>query len=202
MQNYTEKHFLSCPFNPLDKSLFVTYPKLKGLIYGRDAKTIDEWEKLMRYIIALYDPGSPLIKDNNDLTVRKQAAAEVAGFDIVLENDYLLKIYTCDDDDFTEVTVLYLKLYGNSRLWTMIQANLQTFWEYSLRLMTPISRAEKDKDLVSAVSMKSKMSEDLETINDRIERCLKKFYNGDIELEEKAKIKRITPESIADNTNV
>jgi len=198
MHNYTEKQFLNCSFNPLEKNLFKANPKLKALFYGKESKDADEWEKLVRYIIALYDPGSPLIKDNNDLTVRKQAAAQVAGFDVVLDNNYLLAIYTCDDEDFTEAAMMYLKLYGNTRLWTMIQANLQTFWEYSLRLMTPISRAEKDKDLVSAVSMKSKMSEDLETINDRIERCMKKFYMGDNDLEDKAKIKRITPESIAE----
>lgn len=198
MHNYTEKQFSNCSFNPLEKNLFKVHPKLKAIVYGKDSKTDSEWEKLVKYIIALYDPGSPLIKDNNDLTVRKQAAAQVAGFDLVMEDNYLLPIYTCNDDEFTEVAMLYLKLFGNTRLWTMIQANLQTFWEYSLRLMTPISRAEKDKDLVSAVSMKSKMSEDLEIINDRIERCMKKFYSGDSDLEDKAKIKRVTPETIAE----
>jgi len=197
MTIYADRDFANCNFNPLVKSLFKTYPKLKVLISRREQRTETEWEALLRYIIALYDPDSPLVKDNNDLTVRKQAAASVAGFDLLKDNEYLLPIYTCNDEDFAEVAIEYLKQYGNSRLWIMIQANLQTFWEYSLRLMTPISRAEKDKDMVSAVSMKSKMSEDLEIINDRIERCLKKFYMGDSELENVAKIKRVTPENIA-----
>lgn len=194
---YIEKNFSQCAFNPLAKDLFKTYPKLKALTYAREMKPEEEWEKLIRYIIALYDPGSPVINDNTDLTLRKQVAAQVAGFNVELDNEYLMPIYTCDDEEFTDVVILYLKLYGNSRLWSMIQSNEHLFWEYNLRLMTPISRADKDRDLVAAVSMKSKMSEDLEVISDRIDRCMKRFYVNDEVLEDAVKKKKITPESIA-----
>lgn len=184
--NYTKKDFERCLFNPFEK----VSPRLKEL---------SEDEKLLKYVVALYDPQSPLFKDYPELAIRKQTAALVAGYDVIIDNEYLESLYACNNDEETEVVINFLKIVQN-RIWAMIVSIEQTIWEYNLRLLSPISKGEsdKDKDLVSAVNMKSKMAEDLGIMNDRLDGYLKKFY-GDDRLEEKAEVKqlRFNPQSIA-----
>lgn len=193
--SYTWKSFKDCRYNPLGKDLFSENERLEELIEGKNGFSKGQWEKLMKYIIANYDPASPLIKDYSLLPKRKQVAAELAGFDLIKDEKLLQDIYSCQSEEFTEVVNDYLKEYGDNRLWAMIVSSLQLFWEFNLRIFTPI-KEDKDKDLVAAVNMKSKMSEELEKIHERIERLTKQFY-GDDELQEATKRIRKTPESIA-----
>jgi hypothetical protein len=94
--------------------------------------------------------------------------------DVLSDNEYLESLYACNDDRETEVIINFLKIVQN-RIWAMIVSIEQTIWEYNLRLLSPISKGEsdKDKDLVSAVNMKSKMAEDLGIMNDRLDGYLK-----------------------------
>ena len=193
--SYDLKGFSRCRCNPMVKDILKEYPRLNELIQDKAALGNSEWDRLLKYIVANYDAGSPLIKEYPILPKRKEMAAVVAGYDLVKDKERLKEIYSCNDDAFTEVANNYLKEYGDSRLWAMIVSSLELFWEFNLRIFTPI-KEDKDKDLVAAVNMKSKMSEELEKIHERIERLTKQFY-GDDELQDATKKLRITPESIA-----
>ncbi len=192
---FNEKDFTGCKHNPLVKDILKSYPRLEELIANTTEFSRDDWGRLLKYIIATYDPASPLIKEYTVLPKRKQAAAILAGYNIHTEDKFLNEIYACTHEEFTRVVNSYLKDYGDSRLWAMIVSSLELFWEFNLRIITPIQE-DRDKDLVAAVNMKSKMSEETEKIHERIERLTKQFY-GDDQLQEETKKIRKTPESIA-----
>lgn len=201
--NYTEKDFAGCLFNPLKKDLFKTYPRLTEMIKPFDEEAtdrlIDGHERKIRYVLALYDPKSPLVKTYPDWAARKVEAARISGYDLVKDKKTLEDLFTCNDDQILFAIHVYLRRFINDRLWGKIIANEETFWEYQMRLMTPVGKSEKDKDEMTAISVKSKLSEDLDKIGSRVDAYKKEFYLGDEALEQAVEQSfRFSPESIAD----
>ncbi len=85
----------------------------------------------------------------------------------------------------------------NNRIWSMIVSNEQTFFEYQTKLLSPVE-GERDKDILQALQIKSKIMDDLNTINDRLDSYYMKLYGEDQELLKVIKAdKRLTPEFIA-----
>ncbi|MEJ7827162.1 MAG: hypothetical protein WKF91_03175 [Segetibacter sp.] len=200
--NYTEKDFAGCLFNPLRKDIFKAYPRLTELIKPFDEEVDDksfaDHEKRIRYIIALYDPKSPLGKDYPEWTRRKQEAALLAGFNLTKDSALLTDIFTCMDEFVLYGIHVFLRQFVKDRLWGKIVANEETFWEYQLRLMTPIAKMKKDKDEMTAIVVKTKLSDDLDTIGSRVDSYKKEFYCGDEILEQVSEQPvRLTPEKIA-----
>jgi hypothetical protein len=194
--NYTKQSFDRCFFNPLEKDLFKSYPKLKELEppeIAEDDPLASEGEQLFKYVIALYDPKSPLIKDNPDLNQRKIAAAEIAGYS---DNGKLDIIFSCGSDYLVALIVGYLRNVVQSRLWASIQADEQVFWEFVARLHKPIAE-ESDKDGVSAIEKKIKLSQGRETISSQIEVNWNKFFSDDEDLKKKVRKHDYSPEAMA-----
>lgn len=201
---YTETHFKNCPFSPFDEKLFKRHPSLVALVPpdGEEGQegvmaTVSP-ENVLRYIIALYDPKSPLLKGEQNLNRRKDVAADIAGIDKEKYIKEVMFMYECRDDRFVLYVQNYLRYYAKSMEWAMIQSFEQAFWEYQSRLMQPIERGDKDKDLISAVQLKTKLSDDIQSLYDKYQAALEKFYGEDKELiVASAQITRFTPESVA-----
>jgi hypothetical protein len=193
---YDKDDFRRCQFNPLDKNILKNNPRLQDLIGAYpDEDYPAPKESILRYILALYDPASPLVKDYPDLGSRKMAAAQVADFN--LSDESLLKtVFECDNEAVASTIIGFLRDFAQNRLWAMYCSNEQTFWEYNLRLLTSIS-AEKDRDLMAAVSTKTKLSDDMEAISNRLERLQNTLYGDDEHLKKKAKRGRFTAEDMA-----
>ena len=100
---YNEKDFTGCKHNPLVKDILKSYPRLEELIINTEQFSRDDWGRLLKYIIATYDPASPLIKEYTVLYKRKQVAAMLAGYNIHTEAEFLKDIYACVQEDFTRV---------------------------------------------------------------------------------------------------
>lgn len=198
---FTEKDFSKCFYNPMAKNIFSAYPRLNELApkeVDEEDKLFSEKERLVRYILALYDPQSPIIKEYPDLTSRKMAAADVAGYHAVKEQELLDVIFACDSEYMVNIVVSFLRNIVQSRLWASIQADEQTFWEFISRMMLPIAKDNKDKDMVSAVAMKTKLSEDKEGIAVQLEKNWQKFFSDDEGLKKKVeKRNNWSPESMA-----
>lgn len=179
-------------FNPLEKNLVKTYPRLLplALLCGSD-------ENLLRYILLVYDPNSILTRDFRDLPMRQQTAAELAGFNLETDEALLSQLFTYQIEEVVAATDLFLKEYVHIRLWSMICANEQTFYEYAERLMLPITKiaGKADKDLLQATAIKSKLSEDMDAINNRLDGYYAKMYE-DSALKDKVQKVRITPETM------
>lgn len=194
---YLPEKFNKCLYNPLEE----ISPRLRELLPKKkdekDLKGVDD--KILRYVIALYDPRSPLIKDYPELGSRKIAAARVAGFDLINDAETLELIYECDSDFLVDIIVNYLKLVKN-RVWAAIVSDEQTYWEFVRRLLAPITAGDKDnaKDLISATGLKTKLSNDKEEIGDRLENNWNKLIGDDGGLKKKAQIKTtFSPEDMA-----
>lgn len=186
---YKLQHFSKCLFNPMVKEMMDYYPVLKNL-------TSDI--RLMKYVLVLYDPNSPFILQHRDIKMRKQMAAQFAGYDIVIDNDMLNEMYMLKDEATREVVVRFLRKFAFPRDWFMICANEEAFYEYGERMMEPISKSERgDKDEMGAIAVKSKLSQDMEIINERIEKGYKKMFGDDEEIDIPGVIGRTSAESMA-----
>jgi hypothetical protein len=177
--SYKTQHFSKCIFNPMEKDLLGKYPGLGEL--SKD-------ERILRYVIALYDNNSPYILQQRDVRVRKQMVAQFAGYNVVADQELLESFYTLKNEEVRKAVVDFLKKYTFPRVWYMICANEQTFYEYGERLMEPIgarneggapSAGMKEKDEMAAIQIKSKLSQDMEALNDRIEKGYQKLFSND-----------------------
>lgn len=194
--NYTDKDFAGCLFNPMKKDLFKTYPRLKELF----PEGIDQSDDMaVRYIISMYDPKSPFIKEFSDLSVRKQSAALFAGYELISSQAVLEEMFQFSEDRFTFAVDYFLKKFVSSRLWAMIVSMEQVWWGFNNRITKPV-KAEKDKEELQAYEIISKIGDEMDKLNDRLDAYYRRFYSDDDALVNAAnKIQRISPESIAIN---
>lgn len=189
---YKDQDFNKTLFNPLKKgSIFEAYPRLEKL------KDIGVDERLVKYIICVYDYNSPFVRDYKDLKLRKQTAAQFVGYDLGKDASLLDDLFDFKNSTFIDAVDIFLKEFINSMLYYGICANEQTYWEYGKRMMQPIDAADsKEKDIISAIATKSKLSEDMANIRGRIENDYRKLY-GDDDLEKAVNKKKFRPEDNA-----
>lgn len=200
---YTSEHFKNCPFDPFDERIFYKHGKLSLIVpkFDDDDDTILSklpQSKICRYIVALYDSKSPLIKGEQNLVRRKEVAAEIAGFDLNKNEEDLAILFECRDEKVVMYIQAYLRQFSKSMEWAMIQGFEQAFWEYQARLMQPIEKDGKEKDLISAVSLKTKLGVDIQDFYDKYQSALERFYGDDkLLIEAIGQITRFTPEGVA-----
>lgn len=198
-----DKDYSQMEFNPLIKRKLLTeYPKLSQIIGERD-------DKMIRYVLLMYDQNSPLRKYYPDVNKRKDFAAAIAGYDADKDISKIENLKTLTENVTTEdgqKIVPYEELlesistymtYQNSRLWTMIVTNEQSFYEYQRRIMAEVG-GEADKDALSAITIKTKLLEAMDDIHKRLDRYYSELTGGDQDLETAIMLKkRLSPESKA-----
>lgn len=177
--SYLERDFNKCLFNPFVVDLFEEYSQLKEI------KDISPYisNKLMKYIIAVYDYKSPIVINNRELKIRKQLAAEFAGYDLM--KDDLKPIFELSADHVIKAVDLFLKKFIHSRIWYMICCNENIFFEYGQRMLTPVAGKSEDgkpmteKAITEAMVLKTKLSDDMATIDERLDAAYKRLYGGE-----------------------
>lgn len=200
---YKEKHFANCIFNPLvDGAMVDKYPRLTEIIEPEwNTENIDQ---IIRYMICVYDPKSPLVINERDLNYRKGLAAELAGFDLN-DTEFVDRIYNCSHDfsgtdvpsgkGIVDLIIKFLIRFIKSKEFAAICIVESCFWESAKKLMEPIT-GKNSKEELEAVQKKSAIKDELDKDIARLDRYMKAFFGDDIELETKAKTK-MTPESMA-----
>lgn len=195
----SEKEYNKMEFNPtVKKSLTAEYPKLKEIVGDVD-------DRMIRYIILMYDVSSPLRQHYPELGKRKEFAASISGYDLVKDDVTCLfdfKIKVNDEyepyEELLNLIIKYLK-YQNNWVWTMIISNEQAFFEYNKRVMMPVE-GSRDKDILQAISIKTQIMTSQDEIYQRLQKYYKDLSGGDSNLEEAITIrKRLRPEEIAAN---
>jgi hypothetical protein len=184
---FTEKDFTKCHFNPFDPDLL---EKAADLIINLSD------ERVFKYIIAVYDPSSPLIKSLPDLEARRLRACEIFGIEPT--EDFKKGVFDFQDDTVSDAVDVYLRKYVQSRLWAMIVSTEFTFWEFADRLRRPVQSTilgGKDKEELQAVEIKTKLRQSMDEMNAALENYYSKFYQDDKQLEEVVKKKRFRPET-------
>jgi hypothetical protein len=178
------------------KKLTVQYPKLLEIVGDVD-------DKMLRYVLLMYDMNSPLRQMYPDLSKRKEWAASIAGYD--LDKDPVKDLFTLSirllidgesqvypNERLLNIITKYI-IYQNNRLWTLIVTNEQTFYEYHKRVITEIM-----DDGLNTVTLKTKLLEAMDDINGRLEVYYRSLTGEDPELEQAiTKRRRLTAESQA-----
>lgn len=153
--------------------------------------------KKVQYFVLMYDKGSPLIQKYSDLEVRKDKAFEVAGFDKYRSTELMESLRQLDNEDDVKLIAQLLKKQADHSLSFLISQE-ELFYELLNHVMEPINKEESDKDKMDALIKKSKLSEEMESISDRIEKYRARYFRGDSDLEKKVrKTFRYSPEGIA-----
>lgn len=155
-----------------------------------------EANKVIRYCCFMYDSGTPFTSMFPDVLQRKQEVATYSGFENI-DNQIVKDIFSFTDNAFLEMVHGFL-VYQNNRVWSMIVSSEQTFFEYQQKLLRPVTDADGDKNLLQATQIKSKLMQDCDDINQRLENYYRKFYGDDELLASKSEgFRRYTPEDIA-----
>lgn len=176
---YGVKEFEKCLFNPCEKDMFVSYPQLKKI---QDISPLID-NKLMKYIVCVYDYKSPIVINNRDLKVRKQVAAEFAGYDF-LKND-ISHIFNISVEYVMKAIDTFLKTFIHSRTWYMICCNENIFYEYGQRMLLPVATKDEggkpmtEKALTETMVLKTKLSDDMASIDERLDAAYKRLYGNE-----------------------
>lgn len=190
---FNKEDFNKMIFNPfsIKGSIKKKYPKLKMF------KTFDSAnDSMIKYVLYMYDQNTPLKEQFPELKIRKEQAAILSGFSLIKDNEKLHDVFFFLSDQLIDMVDEFLRKQNN-RIWSMIVSNEQTFFEYQTKLLSPVE-GDRDKDILQALQIKSKIMDDLNTINDRLDSYYMKLYGEDQELLKVIKAdKRLTPEFIA-----
>jgi hypothetical protein len=191
--DYSLDSFKNCLFNPLVKNLTEKYSTLLPLLPKGE-----NGERVLRYILLIYDPKSPLIKDIRNIKARKQESARLAGFDLQKDSDFLDDLFSFKNKEAAAKAVLFLKEFIHNRTWSMIVSHEQTFYEYNERLMKPVDDDgdAKEKDVMATIVLKSKLVQDLKDIHSTLKEYYKEMFEDD-DLRDKVINKRISPETMS-----
>lgn len=188
---YKKKDFDHCTFNPMtDGSMLVEYPRLKEIILPEyDRADLDH---ILRYVIMMYDPKSPLVFNERDINNRRKVAADLAGItgEIILD-----QVFSFAHEYAADLTFEYMRRFIRSKEWAAIVALEFTYWESVYKLMAPIFD-KNTRNVLTSVQLKSAIKTEMLDDIERLEGLYKTFFGEDRQLEGAIK-KRITPELIA-----
>lgn len=193
---FDSSQFSSLKYNvfavPKDKMILKEMPALRNLKSFTDAaEERDDIDKIIRFIVAMYDSKSPFVKMFQAIDQRKKECATFAGFDLKKDEEILNHMFYFtnprgeEDEDledysfFSDMVIEFLR-DQNHRIWAMIVSNEQTFYEYQKALLSEITAFTTDKDKLNAISIKTKLMEDSDAISVRLEKYYQVLYGDEI----------------------
>jgi len=195
-------------FNPLvEEKMLTEYPDLCDVV--KENWTFDPFfDKILRYIIMVYDPESPVYKNENEINIRRGIAAELCCLEMEkeeLENVFKHQhgIVTVDEETglpavdmyMPQIITQYLKRFSRSKEHAAIVATDFVYWESVLKMLEPIT-GKNSKEELESVQKKKIISDQIPVYLQTIKSYLLDFYGGDEELVEEVKKFKMNPESI------
>lgn len=160
--------------------------------------------KVIRYIIYCYDPGSDFIETFPKLMERKEAAMIEAGFKRDKQDkfeEYVQDIINLQSEEHVNMIFAYLQHVDN-RTWMMRVSTGEMFDEYQRLIIKPITidtkNNEKEKDILAAADMKKKLREECNLMHQDMKRYDQELFGDNDDLKDQfSKKQRISPERIA-----
>lgn len=151
-------------------------------------------DRLLRYVMVLYDKKSPLIKSFTKLDQRKKEAAVLAGYDI--DKPEVMEPLFNFTDPLLQAFALHFMEEQNDMWFCNLMSAEQTFYEYQRALMAEVKLVVGDKDKMSTLMLKSKIQDECDKLAERVETYRTKVY-GEGEEKQVAKTRDFSPEGIA-----
>tara|TARA_R100001463_G_scaffold28672_3_gene65641 strand:- start:9439 stop:10071 length:633 start_codon:yes stop_codon:yes gene_type:complete len=203
---YTKKNFIMAIFTKETfEELFINVYEQKNIVKKNLDKVTDAFglvvdirpdiEKLIKYIIYMYDKNTPMRELYQELQERKVECALLSGYSEKKDKTILEELYNLTDKRACELISSFLK-YQNHKSWALLVSNEEVLWQYQQELLNPITDFRQDKEKLQALEIKSKLMNECDSIIKRIEGYEEKIYGDDKKL--KDAMKNITsPENIA-----
>ena len=193
---YEKEQFGKCSFNPMiETSMIKTYPKLAQIIEMKWMQD-NNLEKILKYVIMVFDPKSPLMSISS-LVERKRVAFDESGISKISDADKLNISTNSYNDILPELIVRYLINFPCSMDWAILCVLENKFWETVNILMQPLSDAGDKKDLLKSSDTKTKIIENLKNDQKDIDYYFKTIFGDDSDIEKFARRVPITPQSIS-----
>ena len=205
----------------LPKLLFIP---IFGELYKEEQLSRVEKNSIIKYLVLLYDPGSSYIAEFLDLSKRKIACAQAAGFSRRGDKGWqpLYKQFINVDSDLSRNLILaFLKDHKNN-IWREIVTTeneleelTELRWEKIKKVKTTTTSQKKgekkpasertteiaDKDIFEATSKKEKLLEACQKRIEYLETLYKKFYSDNKDVHDAVKQMPITPENVLSFVN-
>lgn len=150
-------------------------------------------DKQARFLIYLYDQGSPFTKQFPKLEDRQNAIREYIGSMPATKFEAALDL---EDENNIDCIQQILKGQGN-RVWRMIVSNEHLFDELEQN-MIKLVEMEKDKDVLQSMKIKADLAKLQEEVTDRLEKYYTKLAGDHEEVKDRISASvRYSPETIA-----
>jgi hypothetical protein len=188
---YKQSDFNACQFNPLaDQPILHAFPKLTEII---DPEWQDEWlDAILRYMLMVYDPKSPLVINERDLNYRKGIAMELAS----IEDETIAESVISSTHKYSPALFIkYLMRFARSKEWAAICAFESAYWESIKEVIEPIS-GKNSREKLDSVQKKAVIKQEIIEDIKRLDALYRTFFGEDDELQNKNK-RRLSPEMIA-----
>ena len=165
---------------------------------------------VIRYVVLLFDKGTPLIREYTDLSERKEAALTLAKFERTKKGnwpEHVLQIRDMYDDQANRMILKFMDMQHHMKL-DMILTFEEMFNEYKALLLRPVLNQEASKSnnlsptqvkaIYTAADFKKKLREECMSIRTDLDVLYKEVYGDNEDLLKKSKTMRMTnPEQIA-----
>lgn len=149
---------------------------------------------IIRYVLFLYDPKTPLREHFPDIQERKEMAANMAGFE---DSDPELEIlFTLANEHYSRAVYDILKHFSNKTL-TLLVTNEELFWSVNRRVLMEVVDYKSSKEIEDAYARKMANLEKAEKIAETIERLENKLFATEEEADEVKRHAGSSPESRA-----
>lgn len=170
------------------------FPDLFRLPEFKKLKVRPDWDRIVRYICYLYDPGSELIQEFPELQERKEAAATEAGY---VRNgnkwpEQLQLIMEQRDADVRKAILAFLKLFRNHE-WTDIVVTEEEMDQFQGLRMQAID--EDESDIYGQAKKKNELMEAVAKRRASLKTLYAAFYGDNVDLEAPEFDEMITPEN-------
>ena len=186
---FTDKDFKDLYF-PIHKSKVIwNEPKIKAL----DIPDIPNKDKVIRYLVYMYDENTPLIKER-DLFNRKKMAAKLAGFKSPKDKKLFMDLAEFKSEEYVRILFNMLKAQRNM-LWCKIVSNEAFFFECNESLLTELSGDDGEKKTLESLQKKAALAKEMDVIHARLKGYYNELAASDEQVEEVIRTNSFSPEA-------
>lgn len=166
-------------YNPMVDDLESAYPELCKMPAWRDYGGNDK-VMLQRYVMMMYSQDSPMIRRHPDLDERKRECMYLAGYHITDDEGDASDLLDISRNEMVlDFILAYLHRQSN-HLFQMLVSTEEAFQEYQRMILMKVSTDGKDKDVLAATTIKTKLMEDCHHMASRIDDYYGKLYGAEV----------------------
>lgn len=162
------------PFNLIgDKDPLEAFPRLAK--YPEFNAKIDQRDKVLKYIMLAYDPGSPFYRMDS-IPQRKANAAVTAGFKMKSEqfDPEVVKMMDCKLPIINLMIIRFCRIFGD-RTYTLMVAGSEAFNDAITHLLTPST----GEDAIAETEKKQKIFAQAKANAKHLDEMARGFLSGD-----------------------